>query len=186
VGSPTGRLQLQIDLDTVHDQVDVGGARSLGLGDLYLETQYSTGNELPYRASLALAYRVKAPTADTDGGSGRFDHRITGLLSWKRERTDVDLNASLLVNGRSGATQWQTGAQGAVGVSRELADGLSLQVDLFGETLDSDEPRGLFLQGGIAAALSERVSLDSSVRVGLNPGAPRWGVQGGLVVLVRR
>jgi hypothetical protein len=185
VGSLTEKLQLQLDLDAIHGQVDAGGRRSVGMGDLFVETQYSIGAESPNRPAFALAYRVKAPTAGRNLGSGRFDHRVTGLVSRKFDRTDADLNVAVLLNGCAGAGRRQIGIQAAAGVSRELNERISLQADLFGETLDSDEPRGLFLQGGVAALLSGRVSLDGNVRIGLDPNAPKWGVQGGMVFTLR-
>lgn len=90
--------------------------------------------------------------------------------------TDVDFNASLLINGNSGTCGWETGYQLALGFSHGLPRSFSLQGEIFGETLDTDQPRGLFVQGGLTCQPNTRASFDAGVRAGLSSSAPRVGI----------
>ena len=73
-----------------------------------------------------------------------------------------------------------------MGVSLEPSPRLSLQSEVFGETLDSDQPRGLFIQGGLEFHPARWASLDIGVRAGLTPGASRFGAVVGVSVALAR
>jgi hypothetical protein len=175
-------LQSEFDFDTFHSQTSSAGDRATGIGDAYLSLQLTTFSEARQRPSLAFSYLIKIPTAnETKGlGTGRVDHKTTVLISKKVHETDIDFNASLLINGTQDKHGWDKGYQIALGCSRELKRGLGLQCEIFGETLDTDQPRGLFAQITSTYELTTRTSLDTGFRVGLNSTTPRFGLSAGV------
>jgi opacity protein-like surface antigen len=178
----TEDLQVEFDFDAVHALSGDSSRTAAGIGDAYASAQYTAFSEVPRRPSLGMRYLVKFPAADArDGlGTGRVDHKLGLLVSKRLAALDVDVNASLLVNGRPETRGWETGYQVALGVSHELTRSLSLQSELFGETLDTDQPRGLFVQGGLTYRPTTRVSIDVGVRAGLSSDAPRVGAVAGV------
>jgi hypothetical protein len=177
----TEDLQLEIDFDTFHSLTNNLTHTATGIGDGYANVQATVLSEAGRRPSLGFAYLVKIPTASQSKGlgTGRVDHKLRFLTSKKVGTTDVDFNAAVLVNGNSDTRRRETGYQLALGSSLEIKRSLSLQAELFGETLDTDQPRGLFVQGGLTYQRTTRVSLDVGVRGGVNSRAPRFGIFAG-------
>jgi hypothetical protein len=182
----TDDLQLETDFDTFHSQKDKLGAGAAGIGDAYFSAQVSAIPESERHPSLALTYLIKLPTASADKGlgSGRVDHKFTIMSSRKVHGIDFDFNASLLINGNPDTDRWDNGYQLALGFSNEISDRLCVQGELFGETLDTDQPQGLFLQGGFTYEATPRASFDPSVRAGLDSVAPRFGLSAGVSISV--
>jgi hypothetical protein len=178
----TEDLQLEFDFETVHALTTGSSQTATGIGDANASAQFTALSEAQHRPSVALSYLVKLPTADAGGGlgTGRIDHKLGVLVSRKVRATDVDFNASLLLNGNPATGGRDTGYQLALGVSHGLTRSFSLQGELFGETLDTDQPRGLFVQAGLTYHPSTRASFDVGVRAGLSSNAPRFGVVAGV------
>jgi hypothetical protein len=178
----TEDLQFEFDFDTFHALTCNPDQTTTGIGDAYFSAQFTSIAETQHLPSLAFAYLAKLPTADTSRGlgTGCMDHKLTLLASKKLYSTDIDFNASLLVNGNPDTHRWDTGYQLSLGLSRELGRTLSLQGEIFGETLDTDQPRGLFVQGGIAYQPSTRASYDLGIRAGLSSSTPRFGLFAGV------
>jgi hypothetical protein len=178
----TEDFQFQFDFDTFHSQTNNFHQRASGIGDAYVGAQFTGLPETQRRPALGFAYVGKFPTASVSKGlgTGRVDHKFTFLTSKKVRTTEIDLNASLLVNGKPGTHGRDSGYQLAFGFSHDLKRSLSLQGEIFGETLDTDQPRGLFAQGGLTYQPTTRASIDFGVRAGLNSAAPRLGLFAGV------
>jgi len=178
----TEDLQFEVDFDSFHAQTHSASQTVAGIGDAYLGAHVTAVPETRRGPSIGFAYLPKVPAASASRGlgTGRVDHKCRLLLSKRVHTTDVDFNASLLVNGRADSSGWDKGYQLSLGLARELGHGFALQGDLFGETLDTDQPRGMFVQGGLAYQPTNRLSFDLGVRTGLNPGAPRIGLSAGI------
>lgn len=179
----SSRVQLELGFDAVTSPTDSSGARASGLGDTTLGVQLTALKDTAAGPSLALAYVAKLPTASQAKGlgSGRSDHKFIALTSEQWRGYDFDFNAALVLNGRSGGGS-QTGAQLSAGVTRDFEGGVGLQAELFGETLDTDQPRGVFAALAASYQVGPRFTLDLGVRVGLDSRAPRIGVFAGLAV----
>jgi hypothetical protein len=180
----SSRLLFEFDLDTVKSEVDEAKKRSTGVGDTWLGVQVVALKDTEKHPALAFAYYAKFPSASQEQGlgTGRFDHRIVTLLSKKLGHVDVDMNGALLIVGRENAGGWITGGQGALSFSGEFNNGIGLEGELSGQTKDGVQPKGLFALGSVTYKVSRRFRLDTGMRFGLNPEAPRVGVFAGLTV----
>jgi len=178
----TSTLQLQVDHDTFTSQTDPTGYRATASGDTHLFAQFTALRDTPKHPALALTWFTKFPTASTAQrlGSGRYDHKLIAQVSKEFGEYDVDFNAAAVINGRPGLPGHQTGGQLALGFTRNYKSGLGLQAEIFGENIDTDEPRGTFALGAVSYQFSPRFAIDVGVRFGLNPAAPRFGVFGGV------
>lgn len=179
------RLLLEVQLDAVKSERDAqGGPRMTGVGDTRLGFQIVALEEAAEHPAVAFAYHVKLPTADErEGlGTGRFDHRFTGLLSKKVGATDIDFNVSYLLVGKEGAGGWEHGGAGALSFSREFENSFGVEGELSGQSHDDAQPRGLFALGALTYKAGPRLQLDAGLRFGLNPEAPRVGLFAGLTV----
>jgi hypothetical protein len=105
-----------------------------------------------------------------------------GLASKKMGETDLDFNLGLLVNGRETSHGHVAGAQVALGFSRDTRIGFGVQGEISAQSIDTDQPRGIFALGGLNFQFSRRFILDFGMRCGLNPSAPRFGVFFGITL----
>jgi hypothetical protein len=178
------RLLLELDIDVVKSQTrEEFGLRETrtGVGDTRLGVQFVALKDKPKRPALAFAYYVKLPTASRDKelGTGRFDHRVTALVSKKFGKTDLDINASYLHVGREDGSRRADGAQLAVSLSREFENKFGVEAELSGQSLDDVQPKGAFLLGALTYKLNPRLRFDAGMRFGINSDAPRFGVFAG-------
>lgn len=183
--SAAKRLLLQLDFDAVISETDgPTRVRSTGFGDTRVGFQVVAAEEGKGHPALAFAYFAKLPTADeAEGlGTGRFDHKLVGLLSKKVGETDVDFNAAYLLVGREGELGWERGGQAAVSVSRDFKNHFGFEAELSGQSRDDVQPRGLFALGALHYTKGRRVVFDAGARFGLNPEAPRFGLFAGMTV----
>jgi hypothetical protein len=187
--SAAKRLLLQAGVEAVRSVTDEATrGREAGVGDTRVGFQLVTlegGEGCP---SLAFAYSAKLPTADESKGlgTGRFDHKVVGLLSFKAGEADVDFNAAYLLVGREGAPGWEHGGQGALSVSRDFKNHFGFEAEVSGQSHDDVQPRGLFALGALRYTASPRLVFDAGARFGLNPEAPRVGLFAGLTVGLTR
>jgi len=180
----TDRLLLELNLDAVKSETDEATrGRETGVGDTRLGFQFVALRDTESHPALAFAYNVKLPTASEENqlGTGRFDHRLTFLLSKKfGQRTDLDFNGAFLVNGREGEPGWDHGGLGAFAISHEFENDWGVEGELAGTSLDDVVPRGVYALGTLTRKLGRRARLDWGTRFGLNPSAPRFGLFGGV------
>jgi hypothetical protein len=187
--SAAKRLLLHLDFEAVRAETDEQTrVRETGFGDTRVGFQVVALEDAPGRPALAFAYFAKLPTADESKGlgTGRFDHKLVGLLSKKVGETDVDFNAAYLLVGKEGGPGWEHGGQGAVSVSRDFKNHYGFEAELSGQSLDDVQPRGLFGLGALRYSAGRRVVFDAGARFGLNPEAPRVGLFAGVTVGVTR
>jgi hypothetical protein len=180
----TGRLLIELDLDTVKSETDENGNRETGVGDARLGFQVVALRDTKSHPALAFAYYVKLPSGSEEKGlsTGRIDHKILLLLSKKFGKTEMDLNLAYLNVGREDSSRRASGGQGAVSFAYEFENKLGIEGELSGQSLDDVQPRGLFALGALTYKVTRRFQLDGGMRFGLNPEAPRVGVFGGVVV----
>ncbi len=187
--SAAKRLLLQLDFEAVRSQTDEQTReRAAGFGDTRVGFQVVALEDGPGHPALAFAYFAKLPTADeAEGlGTGRFDHKLVGLLSKKVGETDVDINAAYLLVGREDGPGREHGGQAAVSVSRDFKNHFGFEAELSGQSLDDVQPRGLFALGALRYTANPRLVFDAGARFGLNPQAPRFGLFAGMSVGLTR
>jgi hypothetical protein len=184
------RLLLEVNLDAVKFETDEATRRrETGVGDTRIGFQLVALEDAEAHPALAFAYALKLPTASEEKqlGTGRFDHKITLLLSKKfGQKTDLDFNGAFLVNGREGEPGWEHGGLGAFSVSRELDNDWGVEGEFVGTSLDDVVPRGLYALGAVTRKIGRRARLDWGARFGLDPAAPRFGLFAGMTVGVTR
>jgi hypothetical protein len=182
-------LLLHADVDAVESETDASTrARETGVGDTRVGFQVVAREGGEGHPALAFAYFAKLPTADESKGlgTGRFDHKVVGLLSWKVGETDVDFNAAYLLVGEGGGPGWEHGGQGALSVSRDFENHFGFEAEVSGQSHDDVQPRGVFALGALHYKAGPRLVFDAGARFGLNPEAPRVGLFAGLTVGVTR
>lgn len=183
--SAAKRLLLQLDFDAVGSLTDERTReRATGFGDTRVGFQVVALEDAPGHPALAFAYYVKLPTADEERGlgTGRFDHKVVGLVSKKFGETDLDFNVAYLLVGREDAPGWERGGQAAVSLSHDFKNKFGLEAELSGQSRDDGQPRGLFALGAVHYNASRRLVFDAGARFGLNSEAPRVGLFTGMTV----
>jgi hypothetical protein len=172
------RLLFELNLDAVKSQTDETGERMTGVGDTRLGLQIVALKNTNKHPAMAFAYYVKLPSASQRKGlgTGRFDHKILYLMSTKFGEVDMDFNAGYLIVGREDAPGWVTGGQGAISFSGSFKNGFGLIGELFGQSKDDVQPRGIYALGGMTYKANRRLIFDAGMRFGLNSDAPRIGV----------
>jgi hypothetical protein len=180
----SSRLLLELQLETVESNTDENGVQETGVGDTGLGFQVVALKETKRHPALAFAYFVNLPSASREKGlgTGRFDHKVTVLLSKNFGEAEIDINLAYFNVGRGDSDRRASGGQGAVSFSYEFENNFGIDGELSGQNLDDDQPRGIFALGALTYRVNKRLRLDGGVRFGLNPAAPRFGVFAGLVV----
>jgi len=179
------RVLLQLDFDTVKSRTDEAThTRMTGTGDVRLGLQAVALEDTEEHPALAFAYYVKLPAASESKelGTGRFDHRVVGLLSKKVGETDFDFNAAFLANGREGESGRDHGGQAAFSISREFENNFGVVGEISGQSIDEVQPRGVYALGALTYKANRRLIFDAGMRFGLTPEAPRVGVFAGVTV----
>jgi Putative MetA-pathway of phenol degradation len=183
------RLLLEVNLDAVKSETDEETrTRLTGVGDTRVGFQFVALEDAPEHPALAFAYYVKIPTADAEKGlgTGRFDHKLVGLLSRKAGETDIDFNVAYLLVGKEGGGGWEHGGQGALSVSRDFQNNFGFEAELSGQSHDDVLPRGVFALGALRYKASRRAHFDAGARFGLTAEAPRVGLFAGVTVGLTR
>ena len=177
------RLLLEFDGDSPSSQT-VAGMRTTGAGDSQLEVQVMLQHEKESRPGFSVAYYIKLPTADsTKGlGTGRVDHEFIALVSKKIGGTTVDFNAGFLSSGRTTENGHASSGQGALAVSHNLTKRVGIQGELSGYSRNDAQPAAMLALGAVTYQINRRVVLDTGLRFGLTPDAPRSGVFAGLTL----
>lgn len=173
----TDKIGFDLQIDTINGNKVAGFPRSNGFGDVRLTSQLDVLDESKDAPSFAVSYFIKFPTGSAAKGlgSGRFDQKFATLFSKTVKGTAIDFNAALLVNGEPGENGYVTGGEFSASVSRDLSKKFNLLGEVYGETKDSDQPKGWFASGVGTYQLNKKTSLNFSVIVGLTPNSPRYG-----------
>lgn len=169
------RIGLEADFTTVTSQKALNRHRETGVGDVNLGVQLDLINEDKSHPGFAMAYYVKLPSASAEKnlGSGRVDHQITALISKKFSGTEIDFNASYLINGREDSKGFVTGGQYVLSASRDFHKKFNLQAEIFDETKDAGDPRGLFADGIFTYYANSKTAFSIGGGFGLTHSTPR-------------
>ena len=178
----TELIGLEFEVDNIASQLDSSFAQTTGVGDSRLTAQLDLIDDAEGVASFAVSYFIKIPSASVVKGlgSGRLDHKFAALISKKIGGVDVDINAALLVNGKQGESGFVTGGEYSIAVTHDLTKKFNLLAEVFGETKDSDQPKGLFASGVASYQITKKANLNFGVIVGLMPSSPRFGLNVGI------
>lgn len=182
----SSRFLLEAEFDAVLSQKqEEQGEVQTGVGDTRLGFQVVVLKDTERHPALAFAYSVKIPTASESKmlGTGRFDHRLTVLLSKKLgENTDLDINAAYLNVGREDSNRRADGGLGAVALSHEFENKFGFETELSGLSLDDVQPKGIYALGALTYKFNKRLRFDTGMRFGLTNDAPRVGFFAGFTV----
>ncbi|MBA2620551.1 MAG: transporter [Acidobacteria bacterium] len=180
------RFLLEAEIETVQsERMDEGGKIETGVGDTRLGFQAVALKDSEKHPALAFAYSIKIPTASQSKmlGTGRYDHRLTALLSKKLgENTDLDVNVAYLNVGREDSERRASGGLAAVSVSHEFENKFGFEAELSGNSLDDVQPKGVYALGALTYKVNKRLRFDAGVRFGLSNEAPRVGFFAGFTV----
>ncbi len=182
----SSRLLLEAEIETVQsERMDKGGKLETGVGDVRLGFQIVAAKESEKHPALAFAYSVKIPTASETKmlGTGRYDNRLTALLSKKlSENTDLDLNVAYLNIGREDSPRRADGGLAAINLSHEFENKFGFEAELSGNSLDDVQPKGVYALGALTYKVNKRLRFDTGMRFGLSNEAPRVGFFAGFTV----
>lgn len=180
------RLLLEAEIETMQsERREKGGSLETGVGDTRLGFQAVALKDSEKHPALAFAYTIKIPTASASKmlGTGRYDHRLTALLSKKLgENTDLDINVAYLNVGREDSDRRADGGLAAVSVAHEFENKFGFEAELSGNSLDDVQPKGIYALGALTYKVNKRLRFDSGMRFGLSNEAPRAGFFAGFTV----
>lgn len=178
------RLRFDFETDAVASQKDLTGMRETGIGDVTLGFKAIARENPEERLAVAFAYSIKLPTASKEKelGSGKIDHNLRLIFDRKYGKTDFIFNAAYLNNGREDANKRESGAQAVFTVERELSKKFDIVGEVYGNTIEESQPRGIYLSGALIYKVSKRLYLDIGVRPGFGPEAPKIGLFAGMTL----
>jgi hypothetical protein len=182
----SSRLLLEAEVETVQsERQEEGGEIQTGVGDTRLGFQVVVLKDSEKHPALAFAYTVKIPTASEAKmlGTGRYDHKLTVLLSKKLgENTDLDINVAYLNVGREDSSRRADGGLAAISLSHEFENKFGFEAEISGNSLDDVQPKGVYALGVLTYKVNKRLRFDTGMRFGLSHEAPRVGFFAGFTV----
>ncbi|MBA2645661.1 MAG: transporter [Pyrinomonadaceae bacterium] len=178
------RVRLDLDVDTVVSQKDRMGDRATGVGDVSLGFKAIARDEPKERLAVAFAYSIKLPAASDEKelGSGRVDHNVRLIFNRTLGKTDVVMNFSYLNVGRDDSDRRASGAQAIFAIDYELPKNFGIITEFYGQSVDDEQPRGLYVLGALTYKVNRRLRLDVGARPGFGRDAPRVGLFAGLTI----
>jgi hypothetical protein len=179
------KLRLDFEIDAVVSQKDsMTGRRETEIGDVHLGFKAIARDKPEVRLAAAFAYSIKLPAAneETDLGTGRVDHNLRLIFHRTYGKNDYIFNAAYLNNGRADESGRDSGAQTVFTVERELTKKFDIAGEIYGNTIEENQPRGIYLLGALIYKVNKRLHLDIGVRPGFGRDAPKIGVFTGLTV----
>lgn len=176
------RILVELDTDSPSSFKDPVGSTTTGLGDTQLGIQGVLLTENKSRPGFAVAYYIKLPSADQNKGlgSGRVDHNFVGLVSKTAGKTTVDFNAIYLLAGNTSDRHHSSSGQAAFAVTENLTRRFGVQGEVSGTSRNDEQAGTMFGLGVVTYQLNKRTVLDTGLRFGLTPFAPKVGVVAGV------
>lgn len=178
------RLRLDFELETVVSREDNRTRRrETGIGDINLGFKAIARDRPQERLGVAFSYSLKLPAASAEKelGTGKIDHNLRLIFNRTYDKNDFVVNFSYLNVGREMSEKRDSGAQIVFTFERELTKKFGIIGEVFGNTVDEQQPRGIYLNGALTYKINKRLRFDAGVRPGFGSAAPRIGVFGGLV-----
>ncbi len=178
------KLRLDLEIEPVISQRNPAGSRETGIGDVNLGFKTIARDKPKERLAVGFAYSVKLPVANAEKelGTGKFDHNLRLILNRTLGKTNYVFNAVYLNNGREMSQRRDSGAQTVFTVERELPGKFGIVGEIYGNTINESQPRGVYLLGALTYRISKRLHFDVGARPGFGRDAPRVGVFAGLSV----
>lgn len=180
----TKRLRLDFSFDTVTSQKDLMGMRETGIGDVSLGFKAIARDKPKERLGIAFAYSIKLPAASEEKelGTGRVDHNLRLILNRMLGKNDFVFNASYLNVGRDDSDKRASGAQAVFAFERKLPKNFSLITEISGNSVDEEQPRGIYLLEALTYKINKRLRFDIGARPGFGRDAPKIGIFAGFTV----
>ncbi len=176
------RLRLDFEFETVASQADRTGMRETGIGDVNLGFKAIARDKPKERLAVAFSYSIKLPTASEEKslGTGRVDHNLRAIFNRTYGKNDFTVNFSYLNVGREMSDRRDSGAQVIFAYERELPKKFGIISEVFGNTVDEEQPRGLYVLGALTYKISKRLRFDVGARPGFGSDAPNFNFFFGL------
>lgn len=180
----TEKLRLDFEFEMVTSQKDRMGMRETGIGDVNLGFKAIARDQPKKRLAVGFSYSVKLPVAREEKGlsTGRVDHNLRAISERQAGKFDLIFNASYLNVGRAGGDRRASGAQAIFRVDYNLTKKIEIQTEYFGNTVDEELPRGLYVLGAFVYKVNKRLRFDVGARPGFGRDAPAVGVFAGFAV----
>lgn len=178
------KLRLDLELETLISQRDLAGSRETGLGDFNLGFKVLARDKPKRHLAVAFAYSIKLPAASEEKelGTGKIDHNLRLILNRTLGKTNYVFNAAYLNVGREMSERRDSGAQTVFTVERELPKRFGIVGEIYGNTVDEAQPRGVYLLGALTYKINKRLHFDIGARSGFGRDAPRIGLFAGISV----
>jgi hypothetical protein len=178
------RVRLDFGFETVVSQKDSMGMRESGVGDVSLGFKAIARDKPKERLGIAFAYSVKIPTASEEKnlGTGRVDHNLRLIFNRTPGKNDFVFNVSYLNVGREDSERRASGAQAAFSFERKLPKKFSIITELFANSVDEKQPRGIYFLEALTYKINKRLRFDVGARPGFGRDAPKIGLFAGLTV----
>lgn len=183
----TDRLRLDLDVDGFVSQLERACGRTVGIGDTMLGFKAIAIDKPKERVALAVSYAMKLPSASEDRGlnTGRVDHNPRLILNRVFNKTDYRINLSYLNVGRKEGGGRASGAQFMFTVIQALPKSFGVIAEVYGQSVDDVQPRGVYTLGALTYKVNRRPRLDAGLRgapFGVGRDAPHVGVFAGLTI----
>lgn len=181
------RLRLDFEFDTFVSQENISPEnpspmRETGVGDVNLGFKAIARDKPKEQLGIAFSYSVKLPSASRgkELGTGKIDHNLRLIFDRADGKNDFVVNFSYINVGRQMSDKRQSGAQVVFTYERELTKKFGVIGEAFGNTIDEQQPRGIYLNGALTYKIGKRLQLDFGARPGFGPDAPNFNFFFGL------
>lgn len=176
------RLRLDFEIDSIVSQKNQ--TRETGIGDINLGFKAIARDKPEEKLAVAFAYSIKLPVASSERelGSGKVDHNLRLILNRTFGKNDFIVNFSYLNNGLETSDKRDSGGQVVFGYERELPKNFSAHLELYGNTIEAEQPRGLYILSVLTYKVNKRLILDAGVQPGFGQDAPNFDFFFGLSV----
>jgi hypothetical protein len=180
----TEQLELRIEgfpLIRVRGAEDETGHGDFVVGGKY---RFLDSPEDSWRPSLAVFPFVKLPVSEEPLGSGKTDFGALLLASFHLPaQLSLDLNAGLVAVGQLRPSGYLLQAIVAAGLSRDVAESVTLFTDMLYASRDERGGRdGVLVDLGAIWRPTRNIALDASVVTSPAGPGPDWAVRGGVSV----
>jgi hypothetical protein len=186
------RLRLDFEFETIVSQKDEMRMRESGIGDVRLGFKAIARDNPKEKLGIAFSYSIKLPAASEEKqlGTGKIDHNLRAIFNRAYGKNDFTVNFSYLNVGREGEDKRDSGAQVVFTYERELPKKFGVIAETFGNTVDEEQPRGLYVLGALTYKINKRLRFDVGARPGFGADAPNFnfffGLSVGVADLYRR
>ena len=172
----TKRLRLDFEFETFAAQRNRMNERESGTGDVNLGFKFIARARPEERLAAAFSYSIKLPAADQNRnlGTGRIDHNLRLIFSRAYGKNEFTVNFSYLNVGREREAKRASGAQAILRYDRKLARKFSFINEFYGNTVNEQQPRGLYYLGALTYRANKRLQLDAGIRPGFGRDVPNF------------